>query len=187
MAEPNRFKEIPENEMSAEQQKVFADLLADRPAVVLAPMAGVTNRAFRRVCREASSGPTIYVAEMTTSQALLMRHPETLDLITFDADESPRIFGDDYDTPDGTCIRDYVHVTDLAEAHIVALDALDAEVIAGLPGIVGDRTGPVVVLAGVLMACKPSPPPSTERKSRFCRSSVAKSAPAKPNSRGFKS
>jgi nifR3 family TIM-barrel protein len=69
---------------------MFADLLAARPAVVLAPMAGVTNRAFRRVCREASSGPTIYVAEMTTSQALLMRHPETLDLITFDADESPR-------------------------------------------------------------------------------------------------
>jgi len=31
-----------------------------------------------------------------------------------------RIFGTDYDTPDGTCIRDYVHVTDLAEAHILA-------------------------------------------------------------------
>ncbi len=32
-----------------------------------------------------------------------------------------RIFGDDYDTPDGTCIRDYVHVLDLARAHIQAL------------------------------------------------------------------
>lgn len=31
------------------------------------------------------------------------------------------VFGDDYDTPDGTCIRDYIHVTDLAEAHILAL------------------------------------------------------------------
>ncbi len=31
------------------------------------------------------------------------------------------IFGDDYDTPDGTCIRDYIHVTDLAEAHVAAL------------------------------------------------------------------
>ena len=34
------------------------------------------------------------------------------------------IFGDDYDTPDGTCIRDYIHVTDLADAHILALKRL---------------------------------------------------------------
>jgi UDP-glucose 4-epimerase len=34
------------------------------------------------------------------------------------------IFGDDYDTPDGTCIRDYIHVVDLADAHILALNAL---------------------------------------------------------------
>ena len=33
-----------------------------------------------------------------------------------------KIFGDDYDTPDGTCIRDYVHVTDLAIAHVKALE-----------------------------------------------------------------
>jgi UDP-glucose-4-epimerase GalE len=35
-----------------------------------------------------------------------------------------QVFGDDYDTPDGTCLRDYVHVTDLAAAHLAALDAL---------------------------------------------------------------
>ena len=34
------------------------------------------------------------------------------------------VFGDDYDTPDGTCIRDYIHVTDLAEAHWLALQHL---------------------------------------------------------------
>ena len=35
-----------------------------------------------------------------------------------------QVFGDDYPTPDGTCLRDYVHVTDLADAHVRALDAL---------------------------------------------------------------
>ena len=34
------------------------------------------------------------------------------------------VFGDDYPTPDGTCIRDYIHVTDLAEAHARALEHL---------------------------------------------------------------
>ncbi|WP_328339386.1 UDP-glucose 4-epimerase GalE [Streptomyces violaceus] len=36
----------------------------------------------------------------------------------------PRIFGDDYATPDGTCVRDYIHVVDLAEAHVAAARAL---------------------------------------------------------------
>jgi UDP-glucose 4-epimerase len=36
------------------------------------------------------------------------------------------VFGDDYDTPDGTCIRDYIHVDDLADAHVRALDHLTA-------------------------------------------------------------
>ena len=34
------------------------------------------------------------------------------------------IYGDDYDTPDGTCVRDYIHVFDLARAHLLALRAL---------------------------------------------------------------
>ena len=38
--------------------------------------------------------------------------------------ESVSIFGTDYDTPDGTCIRDYIHVTDLAQAHILAVEYL---------------------------------------------------------------
>jgi UDP-glucose 4-epimerase len=37
-----------------------------------------------------------------------------------EADEAPRIFGDDYATPDGTCVRDYIHVQDIASAHLAA-------------------------------------------------------------------
>lgn len=36
-----------------------------------------------------------------------------------------KVFGDDYDTPDGTGVRDYIHVTDLAEGHVMALEALE--------------------------------------------------------------
>jgi UDP-glucose 4-epimerase len=38
-----------------------------------------------------------------------------------------QIFGEDYDTPDGTCIRDYIHVSDLASAHVMALDYINRE------------------------------------------------------------
>ncbi len=39
--------------------------------------------------------------------------------------KSIRIYGDDYATPDGTCIRDYIHVSDLADAHLLALKSLE--------------------------------------------------------------
>ncbi|MFG3661738.1 UDP-glucose 4-epimerase GalE [Streptomyces sp. NPDC047706] len=48
--------------------------------------------------------------------------------------EAPRIFGDDYPTPDGTCVRDYIHVADLADAHLAAARRLSA------PGASGDLT-----------------------------------------------
>lgn len=41
--------------------------------------------------------------------------------------ENPVVFGNDYPTPDGSCIRDYVHVQDLSEAHLAAVDYLDRE------------------------------------------------------------
>ncbi|XRK16458.1 UDP-glucose 4-epimerase [Elusimicrobium posterum] len=41
--------------------------------------------------------------------------------------DSIKVFGDDYPTPDGTCIRDYIHVSDLANAHILALEKMMAE------------------------------------------------------------
>jgi len=42
------------------------------------------------------------------------------------------LFGTDYDTPDGTCIRDYIHVSDLAQAHVLALKKLEQERISGI-------------------------------------------------------
>lgn len=51
--------------------------------------------------------------------------PMVFDRLTHD--EAPRIFGDDYPTPDGTCVRDYIHVTDLAEAHLAAARRLVAD------------------------------------------------------------
>jgi UDP-glucose 4-epimerase len=54
-----------------------------------------------------------------------------------------RIYGQDYPTPDGTCVRDYIHVSDLAHAHLLALQALDvhAEVRPGLIFNLGNGQG----------------------------------------------
>jgi len=63
------------------------------PPVVLAPMAGITNVAFRRLCRQFTRrqhGAALFVCEMITSRALVERHPTTLHMITFDAGEHPR-------------------------------------------------------------------------------------------------
>jgi UDP-glucose 4-epimerase len=62
--------------------------------------------------------------------------PHNLFPVVFEAllaGRTPRINGDDYDTPDGTCVRDYVHITDLALAHVVAARRLAA----------GDELAPV--------------------------------------------
>ncbi|KQQ50347.1 UDP-glucose 4-epimerase GalE [Plantibacter sp. VKM Ac-2880] len=55
--------------------------------------------------------------------------PHNLFPLVFDAllaGRTPRINGDDYPTPDGTCVRDYLHVADLAAAHVAAAKRLDA-------------------------------------------------------------
>ena len=54
--------------------------------------------------------------------------PHLIPLVLFTAlgkRDSIKIYGDDYDTPDGTCIRDYIHVNDLADAHIKALKYIE--------------------------------------------------------------
>jgi UDP-glucose-4-epimerase GalE len=62
-----------------------------------------------------------------------------------------KLFGDDYPTPDGTCIRDYIHVADLCEAHLHALDYLD-----GRSGchVFNLGTGKGNSVAEVLAACR---------------------------------
>ena len=55
--------------------------------------------------------------------------PHNLFPIVFDmllAGKTPRINGDDYPTPDGTCVRDYIHVADLARSHVAAAEAMMA-------------------------------------------------------------
>jgi UDP-glucose 4-epimerase len=78
-------------------------------------------------------------------------------------DEAPRVFGDDYPTPDGTCVRDYIHVADLADAHLAAARRLDGgatgdltvnigrgegvsvrELVALIGEVSGDRRSPVI-------------------------------------------
>ncbi len=71
------------------------------PPVVLAPMAGITNVAFRRLCREFGSPRALYVCEMITTRALVERDPRTMRMISFDPEERPRsmqLYGVDPET-----------------------------------------------------------------------------------------
>ncbi|WP_433547783.1 tRNA dihydrouridine synthase DusB [Streptomyces sp. CA-294286] len=61
-----------------------------QPPVVLAPMAGITNAPFRTLCREFSGGKGLFVSEMITTRALVERNEKTMQLIYFDASETPR-------------------------------------------------------------------------------------------------
>jgi nifR3 family TIM-barrel protein len=71
------------------------------PPVVLAPMAGITNAPFRTLCREFSGGKGLFVSEMITTRALVERNEKTMQLIHFDATETPRsiqLYGVDPET-----------------------------------------------------------------------------------------
>lgn len=60
------------------------------PPVVLAPMAGITNLAYRKLCREFGSPTSLYVCEMITARAVVERNEKTLHMMSFDEGEYPR-------------------------------------------------------------------------------------------------
>ncbi|MET0793027.1 MAG: UDP-glucose 4-epimerase GalE [Polyangiaceae bacterium] len=75
-----------------------------------------------RYFNAAGADPDVEIGEDHDPETHLV--PLVLDAACGDRDNIT-VFGTDYETPDGTCIRDYIHVTDLAKAHVLALKALE--------------------------------------------------------------
>ncbi|MBS3162579.1 UDP-glucose 4-epimerase GalE [Candidatus Woesearchaeota archaeon] len=74
--------------------------------------------------------------------------PLVLD-VAFGRRDKIKIFGNDYPTPDGTCIRDYIHVLDIADAHILALEKLDS-----ISGFYNIGTGKGNSVKEIIEACR---------------------------------
>ncbi|WP_329120617.1 UDP-glucose 4-epimerase GalE [Streptomyces sp. NBC_01353] len=114
----------------------------DTPCLPMSPY-GETKLAGEWVVRAAGKAHGISTACLRYFNVAGAATPELADTGVFnlvpmvferlDADEAPRIFGDDYDTADGTCVRDYIHVEDLADAHLVAARKLAEWAAAGEP------------------------------------------------------
>lgn len=78
---------------------------------------------------------------------------------------APTVFGTDYDTPDGSCVRDFVHVDDLADAHVAATSLLDAPCAETLNVGVGRGFSVLEVMATVArVAGRPADPVVAERR-----------------------
>lgn len=107
----------------------------DTPTQPLSPY-GTTKLVGEWVARDVAAATGLRVVALRYFNVAGAARPELGDPGVFnlipmaferiDAGERPRIFGADYPTPDGTCIRDYIHVADIADAHLAALDDLVA-------------------------------------------------------------
>lgn len=90
-----------------------------------------------RYFNAAGADPLARIGEQHEPETHLI--PLTLQAIT--GKRPPlQLFGQDYDTPDGTCIRDYIHVDDLAQAHILAIEYLNRGGVSGIFNL-GNGTG----------------------------------------------
>jgi UDP-arabinose 4-epimerase len=109
------FPQIPINPYGASKLMVER-MLADFHA------AHQLRSAALRYFNAAGADPDVEIGEDHDPETHLL--PLVLDAACGDR-EDITVFGTDYDTPDGTCVRDYIHVTDLARAHVLALQALE--------------------------------------------------------------
>ena len=98
----------------------FGKLVVERALVDYASAYGLSYAALRYF-NAAGASPDGDLGEDHTPESHLI--PNVLQ-VALGQRERITIFGDDYPTPDGTCIRDYVHVDDLAQAHLLALEKL---------------------------------------------------------------
>ncbi|MDR2400864.1 MAG: UDP-glucose 4-epimerase GalE [Deferribacteraceae bacterium] len=83
------------------------------------------NYAILRYFNAAGAHPSLPIGESHRHETHLI--PLALKTLIKGSGKKLTIFGTDYDTPDGTCIRDYIHVSDLADAHILAMEKLFAD------------------------------------------------------------
>ncbi|MDR6094778.1 UDP-glucose 4-epimerase [Stenotrophomonas sp. SORGH_AS321] len=92
-----------------------------------------------------------------------------------------KVFGDDYPTPDGTCVRDYVHVQDLAQAHALALDFMESSAGAHAFNLGNDQGFSVreVIATAAKVSGKPVPFEVAPRRDGDPASLVASSAKAR--------
>ena len=94
-----------------------------------------------------------------------------------------QVFGDDYPTPDGTCLRDYIHVTDLADAHLRALQMLESggasarfNVGTGTPYSVREVIAAVARVSGREVPCSLAPRRPGDPSSLFAANDVIRAA-----------
>jgi len=96
-------------------------LMVERVLLDCAPAYGIGSIALRYF-NAAGADPSAEIGESHQPETHLI--PRLLRMIAGE-DIAVRIFGTDYPTPDGTCIRDYIHVNDLCSAHLLALNRLE--------------------------------------------------------------